>query len=314
MRSRGAAVPDVQAPRPLSAIRQDAVIGYAAPDAGLADFITGYQIYHASGGPQVEWLLPGVPNVRIAMGAGPIAVRIGKRCFDPLPVVTLTGPTTHALRATIDGTGDDNEGGGRLVAFGLTPLGWARLVRRSAADLRDRMVPLASVTGPELPDALVRELAAAGGEGEAWARALDRMLAPLFADPAPDEPAIAALTAILVDPAVVSVVDAAERSGLDAALLRRVSKQHFGMMPKLLLRRSRFLRSFLGFFRSGDARGYAGIDPSYHDTSHFLRDADRFLGTTPRRFMAVSTPFLDASLRARAAALGASTCVLHERN
>ena len=48
-----------------------------------------------------------------------------------------------------------------------------------------------------------------------------------------------------------------------------------------------------------------------HDASHFLRDADRFLGTTPRRFLVHSTALLEASVRARAAALGAATCALH---
>ncbi len=50
-------------------------------------------------------------------------------------------------------------------------------------------------------------------------------------------------------------------------------------------------------------QGYDGllIDPSYCDVSHFLRDANRFLGMTPRRFSAMNTPFLRASVQARAA-------------
>ncbi|HEX8389082.1 MAG TPA: AraC family transcriptional regulator, partial [Sphingomonas sp.] len=81
---------------------------------------------------------------------------------------------------------------------------------------------------------------------------------------------------------------------------------------KLLLRRARFLRSFMRIFRAEDDPGYTRIDRSYFDVSHFLRDADRFLGMTPRRFSKLSTPFLDGSVRARAAVLGHATQALHD--
>jgi hypothetical protein len=58
---------------------------------------------------------------------------------------------------------------------------------------------------------------------------------------------------------------------------------------------------------------YDLIDSSYYDSSHFLRDANTFLGTTPRRFMAQGTTFMIASLIARAAAIGPATQALHAR-
>ena len=284
--------------------RREAAIGYAAPDGAIADFITGYQLYVAGDEAEVEWLLPGVANIRVALGAGPMEVTLGRRRFDPLPIVSLTGPTTHAPRAAVNG--------GAVVAIGITPLGWGRLFRRSALDLRDRIMPLADVIGSERADTLHGALSALDRlDEEAVKRVLDQWLAPLLRDPGPDEPAVAALATVLADPAVVAVADAVARSGLEPAVLRRVSMRQFGMLPKLLLRRARFLRSFLGFFQKGGADGYVGIEDSYHDASHFLRDADRFLGTTPRRFLVRSTALLDASIRARAAALGAGTCALH---
>jgi hypothetical protein len=292
--------PAVAAP----AVRRTATIGYAAPDPALAEFITGYQLYVAGDEAGVEWLLPGVANIRVALGAGPMEVTLGKRRFDPLPTVSFTGPTTHAPRAAVNG--------GAVVAIGITPLGWGRLSHRSAQDMRDRIVPLADVIGSEPADALLQQLAGLDRvDEEGIKRVLDRWLAPLLRVPGPDEAAVAALAAVLADPAVVAVADAVARSGLEPAVLRRVSIRQFGMLPKLLLRRARFLRSFLGFFQAGGADGYAGIEDSYHDASHFLRDADRFLGTTPRRFLVRSTVLLEASVRARAAALGAATCALH---
>ena len=43
----------------------------------------------------------------------------------------------------------------------------------------------------------------------------------------------------------------------------------------------------------GAAAGYEAIDDYYTDTSHFLRDSERFLGMTARRFLQLEMPFLD---------------------
>ena len=99
--------------------------------------------------------------------------------------------------------------------------------------------------------------------------------------------------------------------GMPAHTLRRLSTRHFGFPPKLLLLRARFLRSFVRMVLAGDVLDYSLIASSYHDVSHFLRDAGSFLGTTPKRFMAQPTTFLQGALHARAAALGAPAQVLH---
>ena len=62
---------------------------------------------------------------------------------------------------------------------------------------------------------------------------------------------------------------------------------------------------------SGEPMAYHLIDSSYYDASHFLRDANTFLGTTPRRFMALGTTFMAASIVARGAAIGPATQALH---
>lgn len=99
--------------------------------------------------------------------------------------------------------------------------------------------------------------------------------------------------------------------GTDSARLRRLALRHFGLTPKLLFRRTRFLRSFLQLWQGGDIENYRAIDQSYFDASHFLRDAYTFLGTTPRRFLQQPHAFLAGSVRARAAVLGAPTQALH---
>jgi len=86
---------------------------------------------------------------------------------------------------------------------------------------------------------------------------------------------------------------------------------HFGFPPKTLLMRARLLRSILALKLSGGSQtGYSAIDPAYFDDSHFVRDARRFLGMTPRQFLQLETPYLNASMRARAMVFGVNVAAL----
>ncbi len=304
-------------------------IRYDRPAAALADYITGYHVYRTSGTVgvadalglddgsngdavtrdeargvgQVDWFLPATANVRIAIDAGPIAVSIGRRTYDPLPVASLFGPTSQALKATTRG--------GVMIGFGISALGWARLVHRSAGDFRNRIVPLEDVMGPAFTRQLVAALQAAPSDS-AVAPILDAMLGDKLGATRLDEPRIRRLMEILAADGPTDIGSAAALLGLPTHALRRLSVRHFGFPPKMLLMRARFLRSFLRLMAAGDDADYSLIDGSYFDASHFLRDSGTFLGMTPRRFMALAKPFLEGSLRARHAVLGSPTQVLHD--
>lgn len=284
---------------------EGSVIRYDRSSAQIAEFITGYHLYAAHGPSsinKVDWFLPGTANIRITLNAGPIAVRI-RREFSPLPPVALFGPTSQAMRAVTNG--------GIMVGIGICALGWARLFKQPASAYHDAIVPLERLTGPTLPCMLSEALAAAPDE-HAVKPILDAVLAPSLTTPNPDEPVIRALSGLLIDPEAHQVSIIAERLGLPGHSLSRITSQYFGMSAKPLLRRARFLRSMTRMMRQPAGQYIRDIDPSYYDASHFLRDAEYFLGMTPRRFMALSTPFLDASIRARAAVLGAPTQALHD--
>lgn len=284
-------------------------IRYDRPAAALADYITGYHVYRsdgaggAGGAGQVDWFLPATANVRIALDAGPISVTIGRRTYDPLPIASLFGPTSQALKATTHG--------GVMIGFGISALGWARLIRRPAGDFRNRIVPLEDVLGHKFTRDLVGALRAAPDDS-AIAPILDTMLAARLGPPHGDAPKIRQLMEILAADGPPDIVSVAGRLDIATHGLRRLSVRHFGFPPKMLLMRARFLRSFVQLMAAGDDAEYAAIDGSYFDASHFLRDAGTFLGTTPRRFMALAKPFLEASLRARHAVLGSPTQVLHD--
>ncbi|PZO77054.1 MAG: hypothetical protein DI640_01330 [Sphingomonas taxi] len=282
-------------------------IRYDRPAAALADYITGYHVYRSSDPPggegQVDWFLPATANVRIAIDAGPIAVSIGRRTYDPLPAASLFGPTSQALKATTHG--------GVMIGFGISALGWGRLMRRPADDFRNRIVPLEDVLGRGFTNRLVAALQAATDDA-AVAPILDALLTERLGPPHRDAALVRQLMEILASDGPADMTAAAARLAIPTHALRRLSVRHFGFPPKMLLMRARFLRSLVRLMSTGEAANYALIDGSYFDASHFLRDSGTFLGMTPRRFMALTKPFLEASLRARDAVLGSPTQVLHD--
>ncbi len=278
-------------------------IRYDMPDPRLAVFITGYTAYSAeSREPQVDWFLPAPVMLGIALDAGPIHPRIGSRAFPPMTQASLIGPTSRPLSVTTHG--------GTMVGIGISAAGWAALTGKSAVDFHNRIVPADTILDPQVVERLIATLTTEPDKA-ALRPLLDEIFLPLFTREDPHAAEIRELMRLVVRPGMSEVGELAAELGITASTLRRLSQRYFGMPSKLLLRRARFLRSFVQLFVSGNPTDVTAIDPSYHDMPHFLRDANTFLGTTPRRFMQLANPFLSASVRARAAVLGAPTQALH---
>ena len=276
-------------------------VRYFAPAPALAPAITGYNCYgETSRAPRFDPFLPMMMMVNILVDAGPVSVSIGRHVFDPVPAVSLYGAMTRPILATTHG--------GVMIGAGISPVGWARLSRRPASDFLNRVVPLGHLFGEGWGERVRRDLAGLSDENDI-PRVLDRHFAPLLATPHPQEPLIAAFGATIVADGDPDIATAAARLGITTSALRRLALRFFGLPPKALLRRARFLRSFL---RQSGLDGTRGeIDVSYFDRSHYLRDANDFLGTTPRRFLAQPADFLRGSLAARALALGVPFQALH---
>ena len=290
-------------PVPAFRLPEGLSIRYDAPDAALAEAVTGYHVYAAATPEErVDWFLPGTADICVALDAPTIELTIRRRTYRPLPQVALIGPTSQAMRAITHG--------GALIGIGLTACAWSRLFARPASDYRDRVVPLAEAGSPEFARDLLRALEASDRD-MGVKPALDAVLARHLGPPHSDAVQIRRLLDLIVDDAVDGLPALAEAMGLPAHTLRRLSARHFGFPPKLLLLRARFLRSFVRMVLAGDVLDYSLVAPCYYDVSHFLRDARAFLGTTPKRFVAQPTTFLQGSLHARAAALGAAAQVLH---
>jgi hypothetical protein len=267
------------------------------PDAALEPFFSDYHALDSvmpPGEVQAAYMLPSWPAVRFILAPRPIVVSIGDAVYDPMPVAGLYGTSSRALLWT--------NGGGVTIGASVTPLGWARLFAQPASRFRDRVVPLDEVMPRALVAEAVERLRASDMACDVKP-ILDSVLSRAIGPPTRYDADIAAIVALLADPATVDLTSAAGRFAIEPVRLRRLSNRFFGFPPKTLLMRTRFLRSFLKMLMvQGGNDGpvdYSLIDDSYFDVSHFLRDSDRFLGMTPRRFLALENDYLRAAVRAR---------------
>lgn len=262
-----------------------------APD--LRAFVTEYYVLDSD--PQVHagavsYPLPSWPMLRFTLTPGPVSLRIGPRRYDPVPVAALWGTTTRAMQTITYG--------GVTVGVGITALGWSRLFTRGADKVRDQVVPLDTLMPPAAVEALVERLRAADLVTD-LALILDTFIRAHLLPPTPHDQAIRSLIDLINDEQTEDIASACDRLGLSPAALRRLSIRYFGYPPKVLLVRARFMRSLVRMMLAGGEADYANIAPTYFDKSHFLRDARRFLDTTPRRFIQRENPYVLAIMRAR---------------
>lgn len=291
--------PELFAPQRNTALR------FEVPDPRVVDYVTDYYVYDSEG-PEVEgavsFSMPGPANLRFFMDERPVTVTIGNRLYAPTPHAALYGPTTRALKV--------ESFGGVTIGMGISALGWARLIDQPANRYRDRIAPMADALPPATVTALQERLRASDRALDVKP-ILDAFFLERLGQPHPEEPVIRTLAALIVDESVPDIAVIAERAGVSPQRLRQTALRFFGFPPKRLLRRARFLRSLLRMYEAGDEADYSLISGSYFDVSHFLRDAEEFLGTTPRRFMAQQAPYLRQILRARTAVLGEPAQALH---
>lgn len=253
------------------------------PDESLRGYVTFYY-FVTTHRPLDDFLYPEWGNIRLALSG---VWRATMESYGPEPqVATLFGPT--------DRCGAVRTEGGHLVGFGMTPLGWSRLIGGDADLMVNRVRPLADELGPSGHE-LIAAFCADGSEAQGIAR-LDALLIDLVSRTPPEAPALIAIDRALRDrPATVPEFAAA--AGVAPRTLHRLCLRLFGFAPKRLLRRQRFLDT-LGHVRTavGDPVREA-LDAAYFDQAHFYRDFRDFMGMSPRAYFTASR-----ALMARAAA------------
>lgn len=278
------------------------------PSAELAPYISTYYMTEFAlqpGETVTDWLHPEWANVRLSDTAVWQA-RIGSGDLTQLPRIIGTGPTGLATHFSVTGPM-------RSWGIGLLPLGWLRLLDTPANRLAD--ATMACAPGSAFADfaPLYDHVFSGPADPAGEAARIDTFLLGLLArrPPHEDELRIRAAHAALLDEAVNSVADLAERLGISARSLERLSLRAFGFSPKLLLRRQRFLRSLAQFMLDPSLTWIRTLDWHYVDQAHFVRDFRRFMTMSPSHYAALDHPVLRSAARARAVAMGAAVQALH---
>ena len=287
----GVAAGDFRLP-PSTALR------YERPAEALRPFFPSYAVLDSDPAVfagTVSWMLPNWAMIRIVLDERAQGVAIGNRRYGALGSMSVYGVTSRAMPVSISG--------GVSVVVDISPRGWARFFGSSAEVMSDRVAPLDQMLHGG-GAALLANLAASD-RGPAVKGLLDRFFLERLPPPHFDDTMIARVTGLLSDPGAHNSVRVAAELGVSGAVMLRLTKRHFGFPPNILWMRARFLRAMCQMIIDGQQRGAAIVPAGYHDASHITRDATRFLGMTPRRFMAMDMTYLRAKMRARMLVFGA---------
>lgn len=192
-------------------------------------------------------------------------------------------------------------GGFHVVGIAIRPGGWRALFDRPASDCTDRMLALGDLWG-SASDTLYNAVATVDCEDDAGVVcAIEQVIGTLLAgqDSNHADAAMQEFELIARNDSTILIRDAADRLGLSSRQLERHCLASFGMSPKTVLRRSRFLdmaSAMRGLSQPSDEQ-LAAL--RYYDQSHRNREFRRFIGMTPGKFSATPTPLLTAGLELR---------------
>ena len=186
-----------------------------------------------------------------------------------------------------------------VVGFAIHPGGWRSLFERSAQDYTNQMLPL-SAAWAGIAERLWTEIDAAGDDTALVTAMEHAIMAQLtWIGLRQPDAQMAAFALIARTDSTIRIDDAAAQIGLSVRQLERRCLATFGLSPKAVLRRSRFLdmaTAMRGFSSPSDEQ-LAAL--RYFDQSHLTREFKRFAGMTPRVFQRAVTPLFTAGLNLR---------------
>ena len=186
-----------------------------------------------------------------------------------------------------------------VVGTAIRPAGWTALSDRKASDFADGMYP-ADVAWGDDAHALYRDAAAQDDDTgiiaaleEFWRKQLAKVGNPVT------DPAMAAFEEIANTDSTMRVSDVAARVGLSARAFERRCCATFGLTPKAVMRRSRFLDMATAVRGISDPGEDERAALRFSDQSHINREFRYFINMTPGMFEKTPTPLLNAVLQLR---------------
>lgn len=271
-------------------------VDYIAPPQQIAPFVT--TLYHfRCDEPVIRDIQPAAIGQLCLFphGKGEMLFSQGHR--DPNHAIGLLTPLSRATPILVKGP---------FHAFGaaLTPVGWAALTGLHAGQHRDRLLPAASVLGPDI-DALGERLIAAYRQGTMSGRDcavavggfIERSVKPVN----PRHLDLVAATGRWLSASFnPEVGELAGVAGYSARQVQRLVERYFGLPPRALARKYRALRAAaLMSAPQLSMEDEAEISEAFFDQSHMIREIAHFVGRTPARLTDQSTPYLAEMIDAR---------------
>ena len=289
---------------PSAGAAAEVSLDFFLPAPDLRPAISTYYVLRLNGDAPVEDLVhPEWANIRLLLaGDWSLTFEGGRTSADVAPSALVSG--TLSKSAKVRG------GPGFLVGVGLMPAGWARLTEQSAAAYADTLRPLSDLVGDAAGE-LIARLGAAAHETDYFG-ILDEWFRAQLAPPAAVEALLNEAHRHLLDPELASVGEWARRLGRSTRQLERMTLDYFGVPPKRLLRRQRFLRTFAAMRDQPPGAWGRLLDDRYADQSQFVREFNHFIGMSPRAYFSRRWPFMLAAGNARQALLGVPLQGLHK--
>lgn len=258
------------------------------PPSDLAPYLSAYYRTEIDEGAVVEdWMPPEEANLRTGTAEVYQAV-IGTGDLGAVPDAVISGPTDRVTRLRI--------GGGKFWGVGLTPAGWARLIRAPASDLANTYRDIrGSVAHPSLVPMLDTLREDGDDLDKAW-RLITDTFRSLLGEPHAAATTITDVHRRILAPDVPGVGELAAEVGMQTRTFERFCKRHFGFTPRALVRRQRFLRSLGKYMLDPSMRWIGSLDTNYFDQAHFIREFRATMGMTPGEYAALPHPITSAAV------------------
>lgn len=264
------------------------------PSADLAPYIRRFYVFEAplpDGMVVEDFLLAETAFVRCLL-RGDWAAETGPGEWNTAGKIVFFGANSQPLKVRV-------KGGFAVTGFAIRPSGWHTLFTDSHHNVTDKMIPFQLLWG-ELAEEMFEAVAKAdddAGQVQAMEHIIRKRLAKFH--PCEADAQMAQFEVIARTDSTIRIEEAASQVGLSARQLERRCLAAFGMTPKAILRRSRFLDSATAL------RGFSSPTEAelgalrYYDQSHMTREFRRYTGMTPKVFAEAVTPLQTAGLKLR---------------
>lgn len=266
-----------------------------APPPDLAPYVRQLFVFRANLPDEylvIDQLISENAMIRLIL-RGDWSARFGDEPWRKKGPAILFGPNSRGFTARVHGAFV-------VVGVALRASGWAALFEAKADNFTDDMFALEDIWGECVED-LCCDLMTNAPDDDVIVAAIEdcvRTRLKTMGNYSID-PAMAQFETMAITDSTMRVTDAADQLGLSGRALERRCAATFGLSPKAILRRSRFLdmaSAFRGFSDPG-AEERAAL--RFSDQSHLNREFRHFIGLTPGQFERVQTPLLNAVLKLR---------------